>query len=192
MSRLKTILALGDSLTEGFGVPADAAFPCVLQQLLRQRGHIVSIINHGLSGDTVGGGKKRLERYLTTRPRPDAVIVALGANDAFQRNDPWDVEASLDGILQRLTEEDIPCLFAGMQVLDAVPSSEDGYASAFSAIYPKLAERYEPVFCPFFLEGVAGNAALHQADGIHPNREGTALVARHMLPYAETLLNLSR
>ncbi len=185
MKRLKTILALGDSLTEGFGVPAEASFPIVLQSLLRGRGHNVSIINEGLSGDTAFGGLKRLERYLANKPRPDAVIVELGANDAIQSADPWDVEATLDRIIQRLTELEIPCLLTGMRPL--IPMESD-YAEAFEAIYSKLAERYDPVFYPFFLDGVAGNPELNQSDGIHPNREGTAQVATNILPFAEALL----
>ncbi len=185
MNRLKTILALGDSLTEGYGLPSEASFPAVLQRLLRQRGHNVSIINQGLSGDTAWGGFKRLERYLATRPRPDAVIVELGANDAIQLTDPWDVEATLDSLLQRLAEEEIPALLAGMKPL--VPADEE-YSRAFVGLFPKLVERFDPVFYPFFLEGVFGNPALHLEDGIHPNAEGMTRIARNILPSVETLL----
>lgn len=185
MKRLKTILALGDSLTEGFGIPAEASFPSVLQSLLRQRGHNVSVINQGLSGDTAWGGLKRLERYLANKPRPDAVIVELGANDALQFLDPWDVEATMDTLMLRLTELEIPVLLAGMRVLMPV---ENDYRNAFEGIYTKLVERYEPVYYPFFLEGVFGVPELNLEDGIHPNREGTAQVAANVLPYAEELL----
>lgn len=185
MKRLKTIVALGDSLTEGFGIPAEASFPSVLQSLLRSRGHNVSIINQGLSGDTAWGGKKRLDRYLANKPRPDAVIVELGANDAIQFTDPWDVEATLDSILQRLTELEIPVLLTGMKML--LPADAD-YTEAFESIYPKLAERYDPVFYPFFLEGVFGDPALTLEDGIHPNIRGTARIAESVLPFAEELL----
>lgn len=189
MKRLKTILALGDSLTEGFGVPAEASFPAVLQQLLRERGHNISIINQGLSGDTVSGGLKRLERYLANRPRPDAVIVELGANDAIQFNDTWDVEATLDKILLRLTELEIPFLFTGLQM--PIPSDEE-YKTSFEEIYTKLAERYDPVYYPSFLEGVQGKIELNLDDGIHPNIAGTALIAGNILPFAEALLDRIR
>lgn len=180
-----TILALGDSLTEGFGIPAGYAFPDVLEDLLREKGYPVRIINLGLSGDTASGGLRRLERYLNSHPAPDAAIVELGANDGLMLLDPWDVEDALSAILKRLSEQNIATLFTGMQALFC---EDKEYAEAFAAMYPKLAEQYGTILYPFFLEGVYNVPELNLWDELHPNVEGTATIAANILPYMEQLI----
>lgn len=177
------IVALGDSLTAGLGLAERHAFPARLEAALTARGHNVAILNAGVSGDTSSGGLARLD--WSVGPDADAVIVELGANDALRGLDPADTEKALDAILARLAERRLPVLLTGMR---APPNLGADYAARFDAIYPALAKRHDPVFHPFFLEGVAANRQLNQADGIHPNEEGVERIVEAILPSVEELI----
>lgn len=177
------ILALGDSLTAGYGLPAADSFPARLEQALRAQGLAVTVLNAGVSGDTTSGGLARLDWALADRP--DAVIVALGANDGLRAVDPALTRANLAAILEKLQARKLPVLLAGMY---APPNLGREYGTAFNAIYPELARQYDALLYPFFLEGVATDPALNQGDGIHPNAEGVAVLVERIAPYVRRLL----
>ncbi len=178
-----TIVALGDSLTAGYNLPASEAFPTVLERELRERGHHVNVINAGVSGDTTRGGLERLD--WSVPEEADGVIVALGANDMLRGFDPDVARESLDAIVARLKERDIPVLLAGMY---ASPNLGADYADRFNAIYPEIAQDHDIMLYPFFLDGVAGEASLNLADGIHPNPAGVELMVERILPTVEEFL----
>ena len=177
------ILALGDSLTAGYGLPPSAAVPAVLETLLREEGYAVRIVNAGLSGDTSGGGLARLEWSLAENP--DAALVELGANDGLRGLPPERMEENLAAILERLTGLGLPVLFAGM---GAPPNMGADYTQRFDAVFPRLAQRFDVLYYPFFLEGVYMDPALTLPDGLHPNAEGTRKVAENLLPLARQLV----
>ena len=177
------IVALGDSLTAGYGLPGDAAFPARLQKALKAKGYDVSIVNAGVSGDTTTAGLDRLAWSV-----PDGtggVILELGANDALRGIDPKVTKAALEKILGRLEKRNIPVLLAGMQ---SPRNMGPDYVKAFDAIYPALASRHEVVFYPFFLTGVATAPELNQRDGMHPNAKGVDMIVQRMLPSVEQLI----
>jgi acyl-CoA thioesterase-1 len=177
------IVALGDSLTAGFGLPREAAFPARLEAALRARGHAVEIANAGVSGDTPSGGLARLD--WSVPEGTDAVILELGANDGLRGADPKVTRAALDAILRRLKERRIAVLFTGMH---APRNMGADYVRAFDAIFPQLAAAHDVVFYPFFLEGVVGDRALNQGDGIHPTAAGIETIVKRILPKAEELI----
>lgn len=178
------LLALGDSLTAGYGLPQDQGFVPRLQAALAARGRKVRVINAGVSGDTIAGGLARLDWALADNPQ--AAIVALGGNDGLRGLPSAQSRAALAGILDRLAARRIPTLLAGMI---APPNLGTEYGREFAAVFYDLARaRPDVVFVPFFLEGVAGDPALNQADGIHPNARGVEEMVRHILPAVETLL----
>jgi acyl-CoA thioesterase-1 len=177
------LVALGDSLTAGYGLPAQSAFPVRLQQALREKGVAVEIVNAGVSGDTSTGGRDRLD--WSVPPDTDAVIVALGANDALRGIDPKVTRAALEDILKKLKARNIAVLLCGMY---APPNMGADYADRFNAIYPDLAKAYEVPLYPFFLDGVATDAKLNQADGLHPTAEGVEAIVRNILPTVESFL----
>ena len=174
-----TILALGDSLTEGLGVPENEAYPAQLQAALQQAGYVnAKVINSGLSGETSTGLVNRLDWVLKTKP--DITILTTGANDAMRGIEVATVESNLRTAIERLQSEGSMVVLGGMQIYDNLG---DDYVKAFSAIYPKLAEEYDIAFIPFFLEGVGGVAELNQSDVIHPTAEGyTKIVNNNILP----------
>ena len=177
------IVALGDSLTAGFGLPPEAAFPARLEAALKTKGHAVEIANAGVSGDTPAGGLARLD--WSVPDGTDAVILELGANDGLRGADPEVTRTALDTILRRLKERNIAVLFAGMR---APRNMGPDYVNAFDAVFPDLARAYDVVFYPFFLDGVVGNRALNQGDGIHPTAAGVDAIVQRMLPKAEELI----
>ena len=177
------ILALGDSLTAGLGLDPGQSFPDKLQQALRAKGHDVTIINAGVSGDTAAQGAARLDWALTDDVK--AVIVELGANDALRGLDPIQAEGALRQILENLKKRHLPVLLLGMK---APPNLGADYAAQFDGIYPKLAKEYGSALYPFYLDGVAAQAELNQADGIHPNEKGLSVIIPRILPYAEALV----
>lgn len=181
------IVALGDSLTAGYGLDAEVSFPAVLEAELRARGHDVHVVNAGVSGDTTRGGLERLD--WAVGDDTDAVIVELGANDALRGIEPGATRDNLDTILGRLVERDIPVLLAGMQ---APPNLGDDYAETFNAIFPDLAERHGVLLYPFFLEGVAAERPLNQPDGMHPNEAGVREIVARMIEPVETLIAQAR
>ncbi len=179
----KTILALGDSLTAGLGVEQAQAFPAKLEAALRAKGHDVTIINAGVSGDTAAQGEARLDWALTDEV--DAAIVELGANDALRGLPPAQAEAALTTILDKLQKKNLPVLLAGMR---APPNLGPEYVNEFEGMYQRLAARPGIVFYPFFLDGVVADAKLNQGDGIHPTAAGVDVIVTRMLPFAEKLL----
>lgn len=181
------IVALGDSLTAGYGLPAQDAFPAQLQKALRAKGHNVTVVNAGVSGDTAGGGLDRLA--WSVPDGTDGVILELGANDALRGIDPKVTKTAVEKILARLAARHIPVLLAGMK---APRNMGPEYVKAFDAIYPALASSHSVVFYPFFLAGVATNRALNQGDGMHPNAKGVHVIVERIMPSVEQLLIRAR
>ena len=173
----KTILALGDSLTAGYGLEAGHAMPDVLQAALQKSGADVKIINAGISGDTAAEGAARLDWALT--PDVQAIILELGANDALRGLPPEGVDKALRGVLDEAKAKKLPVLILGMK---APPNLGEDYRAKFDAIYPKLANDYGAQLYPFYLDGVAAQPGLNQQDGMHPNDKGLAEIVARMLP----------
>ena len=179
------LLVLGDSLAAGYGLPQGQGFVSQLQAALAARGRAVRIIDAGVSGDTTAGGLARLDWALADRPQ--AVLVELGGNDGLRGLPPRDSRANLAGILDKLAAAKLPVLLAGML---APPNLGADYGREFAAMFTELARtRPDVLLYPFFLDGVAGDAALNQPDGIHPNPEGVAIIVARILPMVETLLD---
>ena len=184
------ILALGDSLTQGFGVPPGDDFPNVLQRALKAKGFDVSVINAGVSGDTSAGGRARLDWSLGDAANaPDGAIVELGANDGLRGLPAAEMANNLDAILARFKARGIPVVFTGMK---APRNFGDAYAKSFDAVYPQLARKYGVLFYPFFLDGVALNKDLLQADGLHPNPRGVEVIVRNMTPVIVRLIEQAK
>ncbi len=171
------ILVLGDSLTAGYGLAQDDSFPRQLENSLATSGYHVTVINAGVSGDTSAGGLARIEWALAVNPQ--IVLVELGANDALRGLDPTQTYDNLDQILVRLKKAGCRIVFSGMR---APRNLGLDYTLEFDQIYPNLAERHDVHFYPFFLEGVATDPRLNQADGIHPNAEGVGVVVKGIKP----------
>lgn len=177
------LLAFGDSLVHGYGLPTPDNFPSQLETALETEGHKVDVINAGNSGDTAAAGLARLE-WAMQEP-PDAAIVVLGANDALRGLDPQKTFENLDAILTRFEELGVPVLLAGMM---APRNLGADYAEEFDSVYPRLAEKHDVILYPFFLEGVATDSELNQPDGIHPNAAGVARIVEGILPKVKELL----
>lgn len=177
------VVALGDSLTAGYMLPQNEAFPAVLERALRAAHWNVTIENAGVSGDTATDGLDRLD--WSVGKNVDAVILELGANDMLRGIDPSVTRTALDSILARLKARGIKVMIAGMY---AAPSLGQPYVAAFQRIYPDLAKKYGAPLYPFFLKGVAGSAALSLADGLHPNARGVSVIVSAMLPAVEDFL----
>jgi len=171
------ILALGDSLTAGFGLPPGQGFVPQLQKALKDSGIDAEVQDGGVSGDTTAGGLARLDWALAENPK--VVIVELGANDALRGLDPAQARSNLSAILAKLTAQHRGVILAGML---APPNLGSDYGAAFNAIYPDLARQYGVVLYPFFLDGVAANPALNQPDGLHPTAAGVAIIVKRLLP----------
>ena len=177
------MVVLGDSLSAGYGLPADAAFPARLEKSLKSNGIDVDIGNAGVSGDTSSGGRDRLD--WSVPEGTEAVIVELGANDALRGTDPTITRAALADILTRLKTRGVAVLLCGML---APPNYGREYATRFDAIYPELARSFGVPLYPFFLEGVAADARLNQADGMHPTAEGVDVIVKNILPTVKAFL----
>jgi acyl-CoA thioesterase-1 len=177
------IVVLGDSLSAGLGLPAADAFPAQLEKALKDNGLHVSIDNAGVSGDTASGGLDRLDWSVPAGTQ--GVIIELGANDALRGIDPGVTRAALEEIIKRLKARGVAVLLCGMV---APPNYGAEYAAQFNAIYPDLAKKYDVPLYPFFLEGVAANTTLNQADGMHPTAAGIALIVKNILPQVEAFL----
>lgn len=178
------ILALGDSLTAGYGLPEADAFTTRLQQALKDKGYDVQVINAGVSGDTTAGGRARLDWALGDQP--DVAVVELGANDGLRGLDPASTRENLDAILTTMKERGVPTLLAGMY---APRNLGREYGDRFNAIYPELAAKHDVPLYPFFLEGVALDPKLNQEDGMHPNAKGVAIVVDGILPHLTALID---
>jgi acyl-CoA thioesterase I len=177
------IVALGDSLTAGLGLPQSESFPAKLKATLKAQGRNVTVVNAGVSGDTVSAALDRLDWALP--PNTSAVIVELGGNDALQGLPPAEIEASLAKIIERVKAKGLPVLIAGME---SPRNMGKDYVDQFHAIYPDLAERYGALLYPFFLDGVALDPGLMQEDGIHPNAKGVDRIVQGILPKVDELL----
>ena len=171
------ILAFGDSLIHGYGLPAGETFPEQLEAALRERGLDARVINGGNSGDTTAAGRARLDWALAANP--DLVLLELGGNDGLRGIDPAATLENLDAILARLRAEGLPVLFAGML---APRNLGVDYTAEFDAVFPRLAEKHGVAFYPFFLDGVALQPGLNQPDGIHPNGAGVRVIVQRILP----------
>jgi acyl-CoA thioesterase-1 len=178
-----TILVLGDSLSAGYGLQPSDAFPVKLEAALKAKGHDVKVINAGVAGDTALDGLSRLDWAMSEDV--GAVIVELGANDALRGLPAAQAEQALDGILAKLKEKNLPVLVAGMR---APPNLGPDYQASFDGMYARLAEKYGAILYPFFLDGVAAEPKLNQADGMHPNPAGVDVIVAKILPSVEQLL----
>jgi acyl-CoA thioesterase-1 len=176
------ILALGTSLTQGYGLPPGTEFTVQLQAALKRAGVEAVVTNAGVSGDTSAGGLARLEWSLADHP--DAAIIELGSNDMLRGLPPDQTEKNLRAILTRLRDDHVRVLLIGMKAQRNLGAD---YVKQFDAIYPRLAKEYNVLFYPFFLDGVALNRKLNQADGIHPNPEGVKVVVTRILPLVKKL-----
>jgi acyl-CoA thioesterase I len=177
------IVALGDSLTAGLGLPQRDGFVPRLQAALAAKGIAVAIANAGVSGDTASGGLARLD--WSVPEGTDAVILELGANDMLRGIKPQVTREALDSILRRLTDRHIAVLLCGMR---AAPNLGADFGQLFESIYPELAAKYGVLLYPFFLDGVAGNLGLEQHDGLHPTAGGVDTIVERMLPKVEDLI----
>lgn len=177
------IVAFGDSLTAGYGLPLQEAFPAQLEAALKAKGHDVTVVNAGVSGDTAVAALKRLDWALPSDA--SAVIVELGGNDALQGIPPQGTKQALEAIIEKVTAKGLPVLLAGME---APRNMGSDYVEEFHAIYADLAKRYDVIFYPFFLEGAALTDGMMQPDGIHPNEKGVAAIVRNIMPKVEELL----
>jgi acyl-CoA thioesterase-1 len=181
-ARTLRIVDFGDSLTAGLGLPADEAFPAMLEARLKQDGLDVHVANAGVSGDTTAAGLARLDWSLGDKP--DLVILALGANDALRGTDPAVVKANLDKMIDKIQASGAKLLLLGML---APPNWGKGYEEAFDRIYPDLAKAHRVPLYPFFLEGVAMNPDLNQPDGLHPNTKGVGVLVDRIAPVVAKL-----
>ena len=177
------IVALGDSLTAGLGLPEKEGFVARLQAALGAKGMAVEIENAGASGNTSADGLARLD--WSVPPATDAVILELGANDMLRGIKPQVTRDALETILRRLTERHIAVLLCGMR---AAPNLGADYGSSFEHIYPELAAKYDALLYPFFLDGVAANLGLLQRDGLHPAAAGVDVIVARILPKVEQLI----
>ena len=177
------LVVLGDSLSAGLGLPAQDAFPAKLQKALQAKGIAADMINAGVSGDTSSGGRDRLD--WSVPDGTEGVIVELGANDALRGIDPGLTRTALTDIIQRLKARKIPVMLCGML---APPNYGADYAARFNSIYPDLAKQFDVPLYPFFLDGVAADAKLNQADGIHPTAAGVDIIVGNMMPTVEAFL----
>ncbi|HXC28388.1 MAG TPA: arylesterase [Stellaceae bacterium] len=177
------VLAFGDSLTAGLGLPANEAFPAQLQARLKREGIDATVVNAGVSGDTTTDGLARLDWALADKP--GYVILALGANDMLRGIDPKIVRANLDKMIDKITASGAKILLLGMR---SSPDWGPQYERDFDAIYPDLAKAHGVPLYPFFLEGVAMDPALNQPDGLHPNERGVAIVVDHVAPLVAKMI----
>ncbi|MBR0844881.1 arylesterase [Bradyrhizobium liaoningense] len=182
-TRPAKLVVLGDSLSAGLGLPAQEAFPTKLQKALQAKGIAVDMTNAGVSGDTSSGGRDRLD--WSVPDGTDGVIVELGANDALRGIDPDLTRAALSEIVTRLKARKIAVMLCGML---APPNYGADYAARFNSIYPDLAKKFDVPLYPFFLDGVAADAKLNQADGIHPTAAGVDIIVGNIMPTVEAFL----
>ena len=181
------MVVLGDSLSAGLGLPAASAFPARLEKALKDKGIDVDMVNAGVSGDTASGGRDRLD--WSVPEGTEAVIVELGANDGLRGIDPKITRDALSDIVRRLKARGVAVMLCGML---APPNYGSDYAARFDAIYPDLATSFGVPLYPFFLDGVAANAKLNQADGLHPTAEGVDMIVKNILPTVEAFVGTIR
>jgi acyl-CoA thioesterase-1 len=177
------ILALGTSLTQGYGLPPGTEFTVQLQAALKRDGIDAVVTNAGVSGDTSAGGLARLDWSLADHP--DAAIIELGSNDMLRGLPPAQTEKNLRAILDKLKAAHVKVLLTGMHAQRNLGAD---YVRQFDPIYPRLAREYNVLFYPFILDGVALNPKLNQADGMHPNPAGVKVIVARILPYVKKLV----
>lgn len=181
------LIALGDSLTAGYGLPEEQGFVPQLDQWLADNGRPdVEVVNMGVSGDTSAGGLARVDWALGGGA--DAVLLELGANDMLRGIDPAVTEENLGGILTKLSAQGLPVLLSGMK---APGNYGPEYQEAYDAVFPHLAEQFGTLYDPFFLEGLVGQGDLFQPDGLHPNAEGVAVIVARIGPRVIELIDLA-
>jgi acyl-CoA thioesterase-1 len=169
------IVALGDSLTAGLGIPVDQAYPAVLQDRIDEAGYDFEIVNAGVSGDTTAGGLRRVDWVLEGDVR--ILILALGANDGLRGLPVAEMRRNLSTMIERARARGIAVLLTGME---APPNLGSSYTSKFRDVFSELAREYDVAFLPFLLEEVAGERRLNQRDGIHPNANGARVIAENI------------
>ena len=179
----KQLVVFGDSLVAGYGLDPGAAYPEQLNKKLQEKGIKLEVINAGVSGDTTSSGLARLD--WSVGDNADAVILELGANDALRGISPDVTEKNLDAMITSLKAKDVEVLLAGMM---APPNMGPSYGEAFNSIYARLAEKHDIALYPFFLDGVVADAKLNQPDGIHPTKEGIAVIVQKSMPAVMKLL----
>lgn len=175
---MRTIVAVGDSLTAGYGLDESAGYPALLEKKLQAAGYRYRVINGGVSGETSSGTLSRMEWIMTLEP--DIVLLETGANDGLRGVDPQVAENNIRAILKILKERDVVVLLVGMKM---VWNLGPVYVAKFNKIYPKLAKEFAVVYLPFFLEGVAMKSEFTQGDGIHPNERGYKKITENIYPY---------
>ena len=181
-----TIVAFGDSITAGYGISVEDAYPAILGRLLTNEDALVSVINSGVSGETTAGGLRRVD--FVVAQKPDIIIVALGGNDVLRGIPPEITKNNLAQIIEKFQKGNVRVILAGMY---APSNLGEAYVAEFNAIYPTLSKKYNVPLVPFLLEGVALNPELNQPDGIHPNQEGARIIAKeNILPAILPLLSL--
>ncbi|PYO37182.1 MAG: arylesterase [Candidatus Rokuibacteriota bacterium] len=179
----RVIVAFGDSLTAGQGVPAQQAYPALLAARLRAEGYPYRVVNAGVSGDTTAGGLRRVDRAL--RLGPEVVILELGINDALRGQDLETVRSNLHQLVERFQSAGVRVLIAGMRL---PPNYGAGYGATFQRLYEEVARKRGAALMPFFLDGVAGDPRLNQPDGVHPTAEGYRLIVDRLWPHLRPLL----
>ena len=177
------IVVLGDSLTEGFGVAKEEAYPHLLEKELQRKGHSVKVINAGISGSTSASAPSRLRWYI--KARPEIVILALGGNDGLRGLSVKHMKKNLSKTIELAQSEKILILLAGMQIPQNYGTK---YTESFRNAFHELARQYQLEMIPFLLKEVGGVSSLNQADGIHPNPEGHQIIVRTVVEYLEPLL----
>ncbi len=177
------IVAMGNSLTAGLGLPEEEAYPAQLEALLRAKGHQFRVVNAGISGETSSGALSRTQWTLTLKP--DIVILETGANDGLRGIPPDITQQNISAIVQQLQQQGVVVLLAGMRMVENLG---EAYTTAFAMIYQTLSTTPDIIFMPFFLEGVAANPSLNQADGIHPTTAGYQHIVAALYPYVITAI----
>jgi len=173
-----TIVAMGDSLTEGLGVPEEKTYPALLQKALRDKGYDYRVVNAGISGETSSGARSRMDWVL--RMKPDIIILETGANDGLRGLDPELIRRNIREMVDAFTAEGIVVVLAGMKIF---PNLGPAYSKTFADVYTNVGGDKDVILIPFFLEGVAGVPKMNQPDGIHPTADGYARVVENIFPY---------
>jgi len=176
---LGTIVALGDSLTAGYGLEESIAYPAVLEKKLGVNGTPYKVVNAGISGETSSGVLSRIN-WVISSLQPDVIILVTGANDGMRGIDPGLLYNNLDQLMAILKKKGIHVVLGGMKML---PNLGPAYARAFESVYPQIAEKYQVTYMPFFLQGVAGEKTLNQPDGIHPTAKGYEIIVNNLFPH---------